>query len=401
MIELAGLGAAQLGGGLLADLGADVVLIERADAAGASAAAGDTRNVLRRGRRSIAIDLKAPAGVSLATALIERADVLIDPYRPGVTERLGLGPDAMRERNPRLIYARMTAWGQDGPLAATAAHDINVLALSGALHLLGGARLGAAGAAEPGGRFRGRRDAAGVCDRGRAVRRAGSGAGQVIDVAMIDGVASLLSSICRLDAADGGFSGERHTHWLQGEAPWYRAYRTADGRFVTVGAYEARFFAELLGRLGLDPAQWPQWDRECWPQLSARIAAIFAGRTMADWQAFFAGADVCFAPALRLDELLDDAQIAARETFISRDGVVQPAVAPRFERTPGHLSASRRRRASTRSSCSRSSASRPRSARRCCARRSSRPPSWRLRYSPAASPNAAQPPSTARTTPVM
>ncbi len=338
VIELAGLGAAQLGGGLLADLGADVVLIERADAAGASAAAGDTRNVLRRGRRSIAIDLKAPAGVSLATALIERADVVIDPYRPGVTERLGLGPDAMRERNPRLIYARMTAWGQDGPLAATAAHDINVIALSGALHLLGERDSVPPVPLNLVGDFGGGAMLLAFAIAVALFERAGSGAGQVIDVAMIDGVASLLSSICRLDAADGGFSGERHSHWLQGEAPWYRAYRTADGRFVTVGAYEARFYAELLGRLGLDPAQWPQWDRECWPQLSARIAAIFAGRTMADWQAFFAGADVCFAPALRLDELLDDAQIAARETFISRDGVVQPAVAPRFERTPGHLS---------------------------------------------------------------
>jgi alpha-methylacyl-CoA racemase len=338
VLELAGIGPAQLGGMLLADMGADVVRVDRpGDVPGD--AAGRSTEILGRGRRSIALDLKGAEGAELALELLARSDVLIDPYRPGVTERLGLGPDVALDRNPRLIYARMTGWGQAGPLAGAAGHDINYIALAGALHAVGDA-----GAPPPPplnliGDFGGGGMLLAFAVAAALVERARSGRGQVIDVAMLDGVASLLTSIFQLDAM-GQWDHERGTNWLQGAAPWYRAYETADGRYVTVGALEPQFYALLLGRLGLDPADWPQWDRERWPALTARLAELFASRSLATWTAELEGSDACFAPVLRLDEVASHPHVAARGTYVEHDGVTQPAPVPRFERTPGAIASS-------------------------------------------------------------
>jgi len=305
VVELAGLGPAPHGAGLLSDLGASVVRLDRPADVPARPPQSVPAGVLSRGRRSIAIDLKTAAGIELAGDLIGRADVLIDPFRPGVAERLGIGPTPMCERNERLIYARMT----DAPPPV----PLNVVADFG-----GGGMLLAFGVA------------AALFERER------SGRGQVLDVAMVDGVASLLASVFELHAG-GQFAAERHAHWLQGAAPWYRAYRTADDRFISVGALEPKFYAELLEALGLDPHDWPQWDESAWGELTVRIAAIFASRPLAEWREALADHDACIAPALELGELLDDPQLAARATYVLADGAVQPAPAPRFQRTPGSI----------------------------------------------------------------
>jgi alpha-methylacyl-CoA racemase len=303
----------------------------------AAAAGGDHRGqVTGRGKRSIALDLKDPADLETARALIDSADALIDPFRPGVAERLGLGPDECLERNPRLIYARMTGWGQDGPLAGAAGHDLNYIALAGALHPRGDPDrpppppLNLVGDYGGGGMLLGFGIACALVERER------SGRGQVIDVAMLDGVATLLAVVCELDA-QGLWSRERGTNWLDGAAPWYRAYRTADDRFLTVGALEAQFYALLLERLGLEQADWPQWDRARWPQMRARLEEIFASRTLGEWRAELEGTDACFAPAVRVDEAAGHPHVAARGTYVEEWGVLQPAPSPRFDRTPGAI----------------------------------------------------------------
>ena len=336
VIELSGLGPGPFGGMLLADLGADVVRIDRplgSDGAAPRDAAGA---VMERGKRSIVLDLKDPACVESARALIDGADVLIDPFRPGVAERLGLGPDVCLERNPRLIYARMTGWGQEGPIAGASGHDLNYIALAGALHPIGRPGepppppLNLVGDYGGGGMVLAFGIASALYERER------SGRGQVIDVAMVDGVASLLAIVCQLDA-QGAWSRERGENWLDGASPWYRAYETADGRFVTVAALEAKFYSLLLERLGLDEADWPQWDRARWPALTERLTELFAQRTLDEWRAELEGTDVCFAPALRVDEAARHPQVAARGTYIGDGGVLQPAPVPRFGRTPGAI----------------------------------------------------------------
>jgi alpha-methylacyl-CoA racemase len=322
VLELAGLGPAQLGGMLLADTGADVIRLDRPTDVRRSPVATHSNEVLARGRRSIALDLKTADGRQLALLLVAACDVLLDPYRPGVTERLGLGPDVAMERNPRLVYARMTGWGQTGPLAHAAGHDINYIGLTGALHAIGD--FGG------GGMLLAFAVAAALVERGR------SGRGQVIDVAMIDGVASLLTSIFQLEAMDE-WDPERGANWLQGAAPWYRAYETADGRYVTVGTLEPQFYDLLLRRLEFDPDEWPQWDRELWPALSAQLENRFASRSLAQWSAELEGTDACFAPALRIDEVAEHPHLAARQTYVEYEGVTQPAPVPRFERTPGAI----------------------------------------------------------------
>jgi alpha-methylacyl-CoA racemase len=336
IVELGGLGPGPFGGMLLADLGADVVRIDR-PVVGDPLLPGDPRaEVMDRGKRSIALDIKLPADLEVARALADSADVLVDPYRPGVAERLGMGPAECLERNPRLVYARMTGWGQEGPLAGASGHDINYIALAGALHPMG----------EPGGRpapplnlvgdFGGGGMLLALGIAAALFERERSGRGQVIDVAMLDGVATLLASLCQLDA-QGQWSRERGDNWLDGAAPWYRSYRTADGRFVTVGALEAKFYSLLLERLGLDEARWPQWERARWPQLHARMEEIFAGRSLEDWRVALEGTDACFAPALRVDEAATHPHVAARATYVTVDGVLQPAPSPRFDRTPGAI----------------------------------------------------------------
>jgi alpha-methylacyl-CoA racemase len=255
-----------------------------------------------------------------------------------VTERLGLGPDVALARNPGLVYARMTGWGQSGPLAQAAGHDINYIALAGALHPIGDAGspppvpLNLIGDFGGGGMLLAFGVTAALVERGR------SGRGQVVDVAMIDGVASLMTSICQVDAM-GEWDPDRGANWLQGAAPWYRSYGTADGRYVTVGPIERKFYDLLLRRLGLDPGDWPQWDRGRWPALVARLRELFLSRPLADWVAELEGTDVCFAPALRLDELADHPHLAHRGTYVEYEGVTQPAPVPRFGRTPGAIAA--------------------------------------------------------------
>jgi alpha-methylacyl-CoA racemase len=228
----------------------------------------------------------------------------------------------------------MTGWGQTGPLATASGHDLNYIALAGALHPMGapGAPpsppLNLVGDYGGGGMLLGFGIACALFERER------SGLGQVIDVAMLDGVATLLASICQLDA-QGAWSRERGTNWLDGAAPWYRAYRTADGRFVTVGALEGKFYSLLLERLGLDEREWPQWERERWPALRARLEDVFAQRTLDAWRAELEGTDVCFAAVLRIDEAATHPHVAARATYVERDGVLQPSPSPRFDRTPG------------------------------------------------------------------
>jgi alpha-methylacyl-CoA racemase len=336
VVELAAIGPAPYGVMLLADLGADVVRVDRPAAARGQVGLEATMVGLSRNRRSIGVDLKDPAGRDLVLRLAAEADVLVEGFRPGVAERLGLGPDDCRGRNPRLIYARMTGWGQEGPLAPRAGHDIDYAAIAGALHTVGRAH-------EPppppvnyladfggGGTFLAIGVLAALLERGS------SGEGQVIDVAMVDGAASQTAFLHGL-LAMGAWTTERGRNLLDGGAPFYDTYRCADGRYLAVGALEPQFFAELCATLDLDPASIPQHDRDGWEGQRARLAELFATRTRDEWAAVFEGTDACVAPVLDLAEAPDHPHNRAREAFVEVDGARQPAPAPRFSRTPGEV----------------------------------------------------------------
>ena len=336
VVELAGIGPAPFAAMVLADLGADVVRVDRTAGAPAPLPGGTQgrgHDVLARSRRCLAVDLKSPDGVAVVLDLVAGADVLVEGFRPGVAERLGVGPQACLQRNPRLVYGRMTGWGQTGPWAQMAGHDLDYIALAGALEPIGSpgapppVPLNLVGDFGGGGMLL----VAGVL--AALVERASSGQGQVVDAAMVDG-AALLTSMFHGLTAMGVWSAERGTNVLDGSAPFYSTYVCSDGGFVAVGALEPQFYAALLAGLGLDPRQWPQYDRSCWPRLRQRIAAAFASRPRDDWAAHFAGTDACVAPALRLDEAPEHEHLRARGTFVTVDGVVQPAPAPRFSRTP-------------------------------------------------------------------
>jgi alpha-methylacyl-CoA racemase len=333
VVELAGIGPGPFAAMLLADMGADV---DRVDRTANVEAARPSTDLLARGRRSVAVDLKQPAGAEVVLRLVERADVLVEGFRPGVAERLGVGPEACLARNPALVYGRMTGWGQDGPLAARAGHDIDYIALAGALHPIGPADgpptvpLNYIADFGGGGAFL----AFGVACA--LVERARSGRGQVVDAAMVDGVAVSSAMVHGLLAA-GAWTDQREANLLDGGAPFYRCYRTGDGGFVAVGALEPQFYAELLDALELDPQAWPQHDRGRWPQLAATLAERFARRTRAEWAAHFDGSDACVAPVLTLTEAPAHPHLAARGTFVEHEGLVQPAPAPRFSRTPPTL----------------------------------------------------------------
>jgi alpha-methylacyl-CoA racemase len=288
-----------------------------------------------RGRRSVTLDLKSADGAAAALRLAERADAIVEGFRPGVMERLGLGPEALIARNPKLVYGRMTGWGQDGPLAARAGHDINYIALAGTLHAIG--RAGAApvpplnlvGDFGGGGMLLAFGIACGV------IEARASGRGQVVDAAMVDGAALLAAMFSGMLAA-GSWSEERGVNILDGGAPWYDSYETSDGRFVAIGAIEPKFFAELLQRLGIDPATLPrQHDRAGWPAMRERFAAAFRSRSLDQWCADFEGSDACFAPVLSFSESRRHPHVAARGGAIELAGIAQPAPAPRFDRTPG------------------------------------------------------------------
>jgi alpha-methylacyl-CoA racemase len=336
IVELAAIGPAPYGVMLLGDLGADVLRVDRAVAVGGEVGIEASMVGLSRNRRSIGVDLKTDGGRDLVRRLVAEADVFVEGFRPGVAERLGVGPEELQKVNPRLVYARMTGWGQDGPLAARAGHDIDYAAIAGALHTVGRPD-------EPppppvnyladfggGGTFLAIGVLAALLERER------SGQGQVVDTAMVDGAASLTAFLHGLLAL-GGWSTQRGTNLLDGGAPYYDTYRCADGRFLAIGALEPAFFAELCERLGLDPEAWPQHDRDAWPDQKRELAALIATRPRDEWVALFADSDACVAPVLDLEEAPRHPHNVARDAFVDVAGVTQPAPAPRFSRTPGEV----------------------------------------------------------------
>jgi alpha-methylacyl-CoA racemase len=332
VVELAGLGPAPHAAMMLADLGADVVRIDR-PAGGLQLGDPTGPDPMLRGRRRVVADLKDPAGRERVLRLVEHADVLIEGYRPGIAERLGVGPAECHARNPRLVYGRMTGWGQDGPLAPRAGHDVNYLSLTGALHAIGRADdrpvLPLNLVADMGGGSM--LLLVGVLAALWEVRS--SGRGQVVDAAMVDG-ASLLMQMIWAFYGRGRWEDRREANVLDGYTPFYDTYRCADGRYVAVGALEPQFYAQLLAGLGLDPAGLPtQDDRAGWPALRARFTAAFATRTRDEWVAVFDGADACVTPVLALGEVADHPHVAARQTVVAPEGVPQAAPAPRFSRT--------------------------------------------------------------------
>jgi alpha-methylacyl-CoA racemase len=340
IIEMAGIGPAPFAAMLLADMGAEVIRVDRREAADLGLPGREPKfDVLHRGRRSIAVDVKAEAGREVVTRLAAKADAVIEGFRPGVMERLGLGPDQLLAVNPKLVFGRMTGFGQDGPLANAAGHDIDYIALAGPLHAIG--RKGEApvpplnlvGDFGGGGMFL----AFGVvCALLEAQR---SGKGQVVDAAMIDGAATLMAPMFGM-FSQGTWKDERGVNVLDTGAPWYDTYATKDGKWLAVGAIEKRFYAAFIERLGLNPADLPhQHDRSGWPELKRRFADAIASKTRDEWDRIFAGSDACVAPVLALGEAAQHPHNAARGTFVTRDGVLQPAPAPRFSRTVPEMGA--------------------------------------------------------------
>ena len=337
IVELAGLGPAPFAGMMLADAGADIIRIDRADRATYPPMDGAHVDLMNRGRRSVAVDLKHPDGVALVLDLVAGADGLMEGFRPGVAERLGLGPDVCLARNPKVVYGRMTGWGQDGPMAQSAGHDIDYIALSGALGAIGreGERplppLNLVGDFGGGGMLL----AFGMVSAILGARATGTG--QVVDAAMVDGAASLMTMTYTLRAA-GIWQDERGTNLLDTGAHFYEVYECADGGYFGVGAIEPQFYAELMRLLGLgDEDLSTQMDRTTWPAMKARFATIFATRTREEWESVFAGTDACAAPVLSPAEAPDHPHNKVRGTFTEVAGVVQPAPAPRFLSTPGAI----------------------------------------------------------------
>ncbi len=331
VIEIASLAPAPFGCMILSDLGADVLRIERTESCGGGGP--EPVDPLTRGRRSVGLNLKDPAGLELLLRLLGDADVLVEGFRPGVAERLGFGPSVCAERNPALIYARMTGWGQDGPLADTAGHDIDYIAISGALYPIGRAGERPVPPLNLVGDFGGGGMLLALGILAALVERQKSGLGQVVDAAMVDGSALLTSFIYGLRAR-GAWRDERGVNMLDGGAPFYDTYATSDGKHVAVGALEPKFYAALLAGLGLAEAALPaQHDVAAWPELRARFAEVFAQRTRDEWAETFAGTDACVAPVLSPAEAAAHPHNAARGVFTDVGGVQQPAPAPRFGRT--------------------------------------------------------------------
>jgi alpha-methylacyl-CoA racemase len=337
IVELAGIGPAPFAGMMLADAGADIIRVDRADRASHPPAEGAHVDLMNRGRRSVAVDLKHPGGVDLVLDLVGRADGLMEGFRPGVAERLGLGPEVCLARNPALVYGRMTGWGQEGPMALAAGHDIDYIALAGALEGIGRAGerpvppLNLVGDFGGGGMLL----AFGMCAAIINARRTGQG--QVVDAAMVDGASSLMTMTYTLRQA-GAWQDERGTNLLDTGAHFYEVYETSDGAYLAVGAIEPQFYAELIRLLGLEGEDLPaQMDRDAWPSMKDRFAALFAARTRKEWEEVFAGSDACVAPVLRPAEAVDHPHNRARSSFAEVAGVVQPAPSPRFLGTPGTI----------------------------------------------------------------
>jgi alpha-methylacyl-CoA racemase len=333
VIEVAGIGPGPFCGMMLADMGAEVTRIDRVERVGAGGRRG--ADVLARGRRNVSVDLKQPEGVELVLRLVEQADVIFEGFRPGVMERLGLGPDVCLQRNPQIIYGRMTGWGQEGPLSQAAGHDINYIALTGALHAIGprgGAPtppLNLVGDFGGGGMYLAYGIACALIERTR------SGKGQVVDASMIDG-ASLLMASFHGARAMGGMVDERGSNTLDGGAPHYHTYETSDGKWISLGSLEPQFYAELLRLTDLDGEKLPaQNDHDAWPEMQERFAAIFSQKTRDEWCAIMEGTDVCFAPVLTIGEAYQHPHNQAHGTFVEVEGIKQPAPGPRMSRTPG------------------------------------------------------------------
>jgi alpha-methylacyl-CoA racemase len=338
VLEVGGIGPAPFAAMLLADMGADILRVDRPLSLSPDRGVSDPRfELLRRGRRSISLDLKTPAGIEAALALVDRADALIEGFRPGVAERLGIGPDVCLARNQALVYGRMTGWGQDGPLAATAGHDLNYIAVSGALHAIGERNgppvppLALVGDFGGGGMLL----AFGLVSALLEARQ--SGHGQVVDAAVLEGVALLATSLYGFAAA-GEWLPERGENLLDGGAPFYAVYETSDHKYVTIATLEPQFYAELVCTLGLDPSlSGSQYDRSTWPALRETFEAVFRGKTRDEWCQVMDGKEVCFAPVLPMAEAPSHPHNAARRVFVEEGGIVQPAPAPRLSRTPGRI----------------------------------------------------------------
>ena len=333
VIELASIGPGPLCAMLLADLGADVIRIDRTEPSGLGVPLDVKFDIAGRNRRSVALDIKQAAGRDAALRLIDRADVLIEGWRPGVAERLGLGPEPCLARNPGLVFGRMTGFGQTGPLSQAAGHDLNYIALTGALNAIGGPAkpvppLNLVGDYGGGALYLAFGLLAAIFERSR------SGQGQVVDAAMVDGASSLMTIFHGMVASGQWDATQRAANLLDGGAPFYDTYATADGLWVSIGALEPKFFAEFSERIGLDSSYLKrQYDRRCWPEMRAAISMLMAGKTRDAWSALLEGTDACFAPVLSLAEASSHAHAVARQGFTTVAGVVQPAPAPRFSRS--------------------------------------------------------------------
>ncbi len=334
IVEFAGIGPAPMAGMLLSDLGAEIVIIDRLEPSGLGIAKPTRFDVTRRGRRSVALDLKRPEGIACALELVAGADALIEGFRPGTMERLGLGPETCLARNPRLVYGRITGWGQDGPLAKAAGHDLNYIALSGALSAIGRAGGPPAIPLNLIGDYGGGAMLLALGLLAALLEASRSGKGQVVDAAMAEGSATLMASLFGLAAA-GLHQPERGTNLLDSGAPHYETYRCADGEWIAIAPIEQKFRAVLLGLIGFDPKRFPDVnDPARWPEARRLLAGRFAERSRAEWCALLEGTDACFAPVLSLAEAPEHPHARARGTFVAIDGVVQPAPQPRFSRTP-------------------------------------------------------------------
>ncbi|MFB7455538.1 CaiB/BaiF CoA transferase family protein [Streptomyces sp. NPDC056188] len=331
VVELAGIGPGPFAAMLLADLGADVVRVDRPGGAGLGI--DPAHDLTNRNKRSVVVDLKSPDGPARVLDLAARADVLVEGYRPGVAERLGVGPEACHARNPRLVYARMTGWGQDGPLAPRAGHDIAYIAVTGTLGMIGEPDTPPAVPANLLGDYAGGSLYLAVGVLAALHHARATGTGQVVDAAIVDGTAHLSAMIHGMLAA-GVWQDRRGANLLDGGCPYYGTYETADGRYMAVGALEQRFYDEFAGLLGLDEHAGARADRTRWGELREAVAARFKSRTRREWTEVFEGSDACVAPVLSLGEAPHHPHLAARGTFTEHAGLVQPAPAPRFSATP-------------------------------------------------------------------
>ncbi|WP_323785062.1 CaiB/BaiF CoA-transferase family protein [Thalassovita sp.] len=328
VVEMQGLGPAPLAGQFLSDLGAEVILIAR------KSGRADPADINNRGKRSVALNLKDPDGVDAALQLIDRADVVIEGFRPGVMERMGLGPDICQARNPALVFARMTGWGQDGPLSQTAGHDINYLGLTGVLNAIGKKDEPPIPPLNIGADYAGGTMFLLLGILSALFERQGSGKGQVIDAAMVDGAPALLALVHSM-IAQGRWGEDRESNWLDGGAPFYRTYECADGKFVSVGALEPQFFAQLVDLAGLPQDEKPtQYDETLWQPRRESYAKLFATKTRAEWTEIFDGSDACVGPVLSWSEAPEHPHMKARGVFAEVNGVTQVTPAPRFDRTP-------------------------------------------------------------------